>query len=56
MESTGCTLPRGQQGIANKLANMIVDQDHKWVSHILPPETIISIFEADMRGVAFERM
>lgn len=59
MEITGCTLKHiyreGNKVVANKLANMGVDQDHKWVSHISPPETIISLFEADMRGVAFSK-
>lgn len=59
MESTRCTLKHiyheGNK-VADKLANMGVEQDDKWVSHISPPETIIPLLEADMRGVAFERM
>jgi len=59
MANTGCTLRhilREGNKVADKLANLGVDQDEKWVSHISPPDDIIPLLEADMRGVAFERM
>lgn len=59
MAITGCPLKhifREGNQVADKLANLGVDQEHKWVSHISPPEDIIPLLEADMRGVAFERM
>lgn len=58
MASTGCSLKhiyREGNKVADKLANIGVEQEHKWVSHISPPADIIPLLEADMRGVAFER-
>lgn len=58
MASTGCTLKhilREGNQVADKLANFGVDQEDKWVSHISPPDYVIPLLEADMRGVAFER-
>lgn len=59
MASTGCSLKhiyRKGNTVADKLANIGVEQDHKWVSHISPPLDIIPLLEADMRGVAYERV
>lgn len=59
LAATGCSLShvyREGNQVADKLANVGVEQEEKWVSHITPPVDIIPLLEADMRGVAFERM
>ncbi|KAI8537441.1 hypothetical protein RHMOL_Rhmol09G0024100 [Rhododendron molle] len=63
MQSTHCFnmmhlkhTPRKGNKIVGRLANKGVDQEDKMVSHVIPPEDIIPILEADMRGVAFERL
>lgn len=49
------TITEGNK-VADSFANMGVDQEEKMVSHITPPDGIISLLEADMRGVAFGRV
>lgn len=59
LEATGCTLNhiyREGNQVADKLANMGVEHEDKWVSHIAPPVDTIPLLEAAMRGVAFERL
>lgn len=59
LAATGCFLIhtyREGNKVADKLANIGVDQEDKWVSHIVPPTDIIPLLEADMRGVAYERV
>lgn len=40
--------------VADRLANIGVDQEHKMVSHIIPCDDLIPLLEADRRGVTFE--
>lgn len=58
MKATGCSLKhiyREGNQIADRLANMGVDQEERMVSHVIPRDEIIPFSEADMRGVSFER-
>ncbi|KAI8536130.1 hypothetical protein RHMOL_Rhmol10G0232600 [Rhododendron molle] len=57
MNITGCTLRhtlREGNKVTDRLANMGVEQEDRMVSLIILPDDIISLMEADMRGVAFE--
>ncbi|KAI8533199.1 hypothetical protein RHMOL_Rhmol11G0278700 [Rhododendron molle] len=59
MAAMGCTLNhtlREGNKVADKLANLGVEQEEKMVSHISPPDDIIPLLEADMRRVIFERV
>lgn len=40
--------------MADKLANVRVNQEDKMVSHVIPSDDIILLLETDMRGVPFE--
>lgn len=42
--------------VADMFANIGVDQEDRMVSYIIPPDDLIPLLEADMRGVAFERV
>lgn len=48
MEAIGCTLRhtlREENKVADRLANMRVDQENRMVSHIIPPVDIIPLLE-----------
>lgn len=59
LATMGCTLRhafREGNRVADKLADMGVDQGDRMVLLIVPSHDTIPLLEADMRGVAFERL